>query len=414
MLRYFKGKACILQFVTAIAALVLLSACNDKPTDVGISFIADTVGVHSLSSDDSTLILSAEDYFTSTSIINAGRLFVGKNGSVSAISIIRFGDIPDTMNYVKESDIESATLYIYPTRYATGDTTGGKMSFKIKKVAGAWTEKAEWDSLFVPGFMESATLGSFSDAIKLKDTRPVIGISLDKKLIPEWLKQRPDTAAHVVNYGIALVPDESSTIINSFSADAIGSSGSSTKSFIKVIFHNTRKNARDTMTFTSAIDASFISKPTNTAGYINVQAGTSIYSILRFDVSCIPQFSGIHKAELEMTVAPEKCKFGNFGIDGTVRLDLVTTPADSVPINYYFAGPSTADTLKYYVPSIASSVEYWTRHGGKGMLLVKPADFTQGYKQLDKMVFYGPSYPDKSKRPRLKIIYSKQMRQNEK
>jgi len=83
-----------------------------------------------------------------------------------------------------------------------------------------WTAAANWDSINTPNFMDYQ-IASYNQKITLEDTMAIIIIDLDKKIIPEWFQLQPDTNIAIVNYGIALIPDDNSSIINTFGAEGI-------------------------------------------------------------------------------------------------------------------------------------------------------------------------------------------------
>ncbi len=112
----------------------------------------------------------------------------------------------------------SVTLYFSPERYAIGDTINGANPFIIKKVI-CLGQKMPLGIQFLFPTLWVIKLGRMTKKITLKDTMAVESISLDAKFVPEWLQLRPDTNVAVINYGIALIPQDNSTIINSIGAE---------------------------------------------------------------------------------------------------------------------------------------------------------------------------------------------------
>ena len=121
----------------------------------------------------------------------------------------------------------------------------------------------------------------------------------------------------------------------------------------------------------------------------------------------IPPLSAIHSAHFEMTLNKEKSLSGNYPIDSIIYAELFPTnrsfDLDTIIRSYDIK--KTDD--KFILPSITSAVEYWNRNQGKGVLVLQPAGNSNALWELDKLNFYGPGETDSTKRPVLKIIYTR-------
>lgn len=400
------------QVVSAIfffSFLVFLSSCNDLPTDVGSVLVGDTVNIKVLTNLDTTLLYATSIPNYSPSALNATKILCGRAHDIETISIIRFGYLPDSLDYLTEDDIVSSELFMYPRRYALGDTLNANFGFKLKKVENYWGVQANWDSISVPGFF-GREVGSYSGPIKLQDTMDRIKIDLEKKLITDWFKLRTDTVAAVVNWGIAMVPDANSNVVYTFGGEGISSSSSSNNPpIIKVVYKNKNKqNALDSIYLYTGINASFVNYPKFPNDEIVIQSGLDVQTLLHFDLSMIPTFSGIAKMELELTLNKDKSYFGNLKPKEYFRIDFVSDSLGAKSSNYYFADKLDSNSSVYKCSSITSAAELWNRYSGKGKLIIRGADLEQQFQRLDKFVFYGLDDPDLDKRPRVRVVYSTQ------
>lgn len=389
-----------------VITAIFLYACNEGPTEIGYNLLEDTTTVQKLTSDDTTIIYDITSQVHSANLFNTGRIFLGKARGIEAVSIIRFADIPDTLSYLQEGDIESVRLYLYPERYAMGDTINGTNNFIIKKVNMPWTAQANWDSISVPGFMDYQ-IASYNEKITLEDTMEVMTIDLDKKIIPEWFQLQPDTNIAVVNYGIALLPQDNSSIINSFGGEGINTQYMGTSATLRVVYKEKNKNYDiDTLFLYTGINSTFFKPDNYDSTDIIIQGGLDLQSDLYFDVSMLPPFSGINRVQLELTLNPEKSFSGNLEQTRKIMINYVNDTLNPASNYFYFAEPADSNSQVYTAYSISSAVQLWNRGKGKGVLRLNGYNFSDQYQKLDRWVFYGNNEPDSTKRPRVKIYYN--------
>lgn len=396
----------IIFFLFILISSVFLNSCNEGPTLVGYNFLQDTATIQKITSDDTTLIYDVKSKSHSNSLFNVGRIFVGKSRDIEAVSIIRFADIPDTLSYLQEDDIEGVRLYLYPERYALGDTINGSNNFIIKTVNLPWTIQANWDTINSAGFM-GEQIARYDQKIVLEDTIDIAVVDLDKKFFPNWLKLQPDTNAVVVNYGIALIPEDNSNIINSFGAEGLNVQTAGTSPTLRVIYKDKNKNYDvDTLFLYSGINTTFFKSDNYDSTDIVIQGGLDVQSDLYFDVSMLPPFSGINKVQLELTLNTAKTYAGNFEQTRAIIINYVSDSLNPASNYIYISEPADSNSNVYVAYSITSAVQLWNRGKGKGILRLSPYNFTDQYQRLDRWVFYGIDEPDKTKRPRVKIYYN--------
>lgn len=403
-----------LLFIPVISALIfLIVSCNDEPTFLGSSLLLDTIAIKSLTTNDTTLIVDSKSFLQRLQIFNAGSMFIGKSNDAIAISMLRFSGLPDTLGNKTDADIDSVTLTLPLLRYAYGDSLNQTaLTFKVYKIVKYWTNQSSWDTLFPSGstttdyFDNSKVLGTFTGSINQKAPDSTFGpitIQLDKQLIAEWFKLASDTNTVGTIWGIALVPDNNSTVIRTFSSQTV--TEARVHPYIRITYKRTA-DTLDTLILTSAIDASITNSNPPDEKSLIVQGAVSSRFKLSFDVSRIPDESAIHVAQLDLYQDTSASIFGNLKHDGTLEARLYTDSTYSSYLYFYTGGNDTSHPELYKFPTLTSAVQYWVSHGKKGELVFLPQGLENEYRKFDKMIFRGINDPDKAKRPALRIIYS--------
>jgi len=391
-----------------LSILLFLSSCNDLPTDIGSNLMNDSVAVFSITNVDTTILYNTTIPEFKDIGFNTTYNFCGKANDIEALTLVRFGNLPDTLDYLTADDIVSAQLFLYPNRYAFGDTNNAVYSFSVKKVENYWSDSANWDSVHTAGFM-GKTLGTHSGAIKLQDTMERVAIDLDKSFIPEWFQLRTDTsvAAPVINWGIALVPDNSSNVVYTYGGEGISTATDNIAPVMKVLYHN-KESELDSIYLYTGINATFFKAPEIPKDEILFQGGMNIKTNLYFDLSMIPQNSAIASMVLEFTLDKTKSFFGNLGTIEYFQLSYMIDSVTASDQYYYYVDKQDSNKVLFRCNSVTSAAELWNRDTGKGILQLSSADFEHSYGRLDRYVFYGINDPDPSKRPKVRVIYTKQ------
>lgn len=397
-------------FVT-ISFLLLLSSCNDQPSEVGTDLWIDTVTLHSISTSDTTLFSSTSNETKRFGLFRLGGLLLGKYEGITAITFVRFTNIPDTLNYVTENDIQECTLELTSQKYSFGDTVTNRLEFTIHKINNLWFNLTTWDSIVDPTkqpFYGVQQFGSFSGISTDKDTLP-LKVTLDKSIASEFFRLQADSNLRITNYGLALVPNGNTSIIRRFSTKSLSSSDQSKYVFLRVVFRNQRKNnALDTVLIESGVDATMVNDATpNSNQNLVIQGSLMKRAKIEFDLTMIPKDAFIHYAQLSFVRNEAESKGGTNGIDEFIGLSYYDNPDNaSITPTRLFLAERTANTQTYTFKSIVSLVEQWLRYSnGKGVAYLEP-EGTSKLLEIDKVSFYGISTPDSTKRPSLKIIYS--------
>ncbi|MFA5511534.1 MAG: hypothetical protein WC313_03705 [Candidatus Kapaibacterium sp.] len=399
-------------FIVSFAGLFLFVACNDKPSDLAVNLLPDTVAVRSVSSYDTLLITGKTVYAPKMPIFNNGSILIGKFGELNAVSVINFAFLPDTLGSLTESEIQSVEMTMFPDRYAFGDTVSGNYGFDIYKVVRRWVpDSTTHDSLMISpaNYFAQEKIMRWENRIDLKDSIDPVKITLPKDLIIEWLKTEEvlDTVSNTMkprripNWGIAFVPTENTSVIHRFEA-AAPSKTMSTEILVKY------KTAADTadreLNLVSGVDVTFLKDTEPDTSDIVIQNGLNYWTRFDFDVTSIPRYSGIHKAQFELTLDPERTRQGNVGLDSVVEFGYFVDGEQVSTFNY--TGGRQAESDKYLFPSLTSIIQYMNKYSGKFSLVLMPHSLNNQARELERLTFFGLNHSDSTKRPVLKIVYS--------
>jgi hypothetical protein len=383
---------------------------------MGSTLLYDTVAIYPISTQTHPLISSLDSRRIDFNIRDRGVFHVGIFKDVKAFSILQFFEVirnTDTLDYLRNynaSQILSCKLKIPLDKYVLGDTNS--ISFKIYNVTKDWPSdsiKQDYDQAL--GYLDmSKIIGEFTG----KDSSGFISIDINKELIIEWFNIWYDNKVlkdlTKITWGLALVPNNSVEAIRSF----IGYVNTSSNYPYLEVIYNDSLGIRDTLTIREETDKSFYSVAPNNPNELVVQGGVSTRGIIRFDITQIPYRSAIHEAQLELTINKDKSFSGNYGLDTIL---LWEQPRDTSKY-YYDALDVAKDRIlqydygkkiedKYYFYYIAPALELINRNKGLGEIAIRNSSTQDEKRELDRLVFYGLDAPDSTKRPVLKIIYSK-------
>lgn len=400
----------IIAFLFVFSAIQLLVSCNEDPTSMGSTLLQDTIAVFPISNSKDTLITGVGSFHYDLKTFSHGVLFIGKSNGYEAVSLIRLSEfikLTDSLDYLNDytSDkIISCKVKMSVNRYAFGNDSSNPaaMSFKVYPVSALWDTNTTWDNL--DAIIDKSKLsGQFNGSIELKDTMPDIEFDLDKELVLDWIKKwykyKNGDSLSVV-YGLALVPDENSSVIRAFNGS---SSLGNTSTKLTITFRDSL-DSLVTINLSTDYDKPYVKAPTPDSTELFIQGGVSQRGKITFDVSKIPPLSAIHSAQLELTLDKSKCLIGNLGIDSIINFGFPYKADDLGYLKWEYYSKLSGD--KFTFSNIARAIESWNIADGKGVLVFHPSDRKNEYHELDKLSFYGMNEPDSTKRPKLKIIYS--------
>lgn len=407
---------------TALLLLMLganFTACNDAPSDVGSAVMPDTVNARSISSLDTTLLLSSSSVLTRGVVFNAGILYIGATQSVRAATAIRMKNVPIYLGALTLADIDSAILTIQPLRFVYGDSTiqNNKLSFGVCELnkpiittdsSGSISASVRWPDLFTsgltpnPAFVAGDTIASFTGQISLRDTLDPIKLRLNdigKQMIASWFVKQADSSKRNSIYGIGFIPYASSTVIRGFSTQSLVNSTSPLVS-IKVYYRNS--SVRDSFDLQSGNDCSVVDADTVAQPLHLVQSIIQSEQRLTFDVSSIPATDAILKAQLTLTLDTTVTVLGNISTPN--KLSIISRfEKDSAKPNFgvSFTAGKTSGSNKVVFANVAQALDQARRsYGGKGAFSI-----VSNGTALERYAVYGLNAPA-AMRPTLVITYA--------
>lgn len=412
------------QHLLTIALLLLtlgaqFTACNDLPNDVGSAVIPDTVNARSISSQDTTILLSSSTVLTRGVVFNSGVLYIGATPAVRAATVLRMTNIPIYLGTVTLPDIDSVFLIMQPLRFVYGDSTiqNNKLSFGVCELnkpiitadsSGSISASVRWPDLFSsgltpnPAFLSADTIASFSGQIPLKDTLSPLRLRLNdagRQMIASWFMKQADSSKRTSIYGIGFVPYASCSVIRGFStASLVNPSASLVK--IKVYYRNAA--VRDSVEISSGNDCSVVDADSVAAPLHLVQSIIQSEQRLSFDISSIPATDAILKAQLTLTMDTTVTVLGNISTPN--KLSIISRfEKDSAKPNFgasYTSG-KTAGSNKVVFSNVAQALDQARRsYGGKGLFSI-----VSNGTSLERYAVYGLSAPA-ALRPTLVITYA--------
>jgi hypothetical protein len=410
-----KIKKTLTLMILVVIVNMFFASCNDAPTEVGTSFLQDTISVDIVGGTSELLPTTSTYTISKYHERNTGSMLVGETDKIKAASLMRF-NVPTNRNQIAEEDIKECKLYITPQKYAIGDTAGSnQLNFEIKEVTHSWSsDSIDYQDVFYSDilFENAREIGKWSGQInRTVDTIEPLIFDFPSKICYEWF-QKINDGLNITDtiWGISILPSSGSTIINNFRSFSNYSATSG--SFIRVFYYkDTAQTILDSFDMVTAEDCSVVeSKETDDKNDLVIQGGVRKHSRIDFDISSIPLLACINYAELVLTINEEKSYSGNVALPEMVSLQYFadTTVGEKLiqrvaTIIGYLDSTNHTFVFKNYLNAPMNKI---LRDGGKGTLVLTFQSEEYEYNQLGKYVFYGLNASDQSKRPKFRFVYS--------
>ncbi len=382
---------------TVIIIMIISAGSDEQPVTVGEGILPDEDFI-----DIDTLIVDAVDEIESFSyefpIVTSGaqHIFAGETSELRIESIFRFtppltevGLSPDT---VRNAELFEASLFLQPSYYA-GDSTE-VIPLYLHEVISGWST-ADFNKYVYESVNREKE--SIDDSMAmLGDTNATV-FRLPRELMLKWAQQGDQS---IISPGLILKSDDTANGIVGFHGPA-----GDNAPVLRIIYGT--EGAQDTVSITQTVRAfaGYLKKDFNLRNNIILQAGVSTRSVVRFDISQIPEGAFIHNAELELTRNPDlslshpevgDSLFAHQLIDpNKLTIDLTDRAGFTV---------TETDTVLTYTALVGDFVQRWvTIEENKGFVIRYHSE-TLG---LHRASFYTEAEDNAAKRPRLKIIYSR-------
>lgn len=380
-------------FILLVFAFPLFYGCENNINDEGISYISsDTIGTFLLDSQIDTLNIVSSNFIKYINTTSSSNMLVGKYSNYESKSLLKFKGLPT--NY-DTATVLSAKLKLRYNKTFYQDSLG-ITSFNIYKI----NKYYDYSTLTYDKFYNEIGTDILGTYTGTPTDTSQISITLDNQTVQDWFKYAHDTNYVNKNFGFVLLSNSNSNTIKAFYSSIYGNSNY-IPSFTAVMTYPSGR--QDTLTFSSSdfISLNYVPQINTIPGRIILQNGVAVKDILRFDISKLPGKVIINQATLEM-----KIDWANtfYTKDNDTRLTLNMLTDTSTLANDGVTYLSMQSDSNTYVLYFREAVQKWNNgvYPNLGILLKNIYD----YSNLDRYVFYGPDYPDASKRPRIKIRYS--------
>jgi hypothetical protein len=381
--------------------LLFLSACSEFPTSIGADLLKDDyIGISELNSASDTLLQSTSYFKVAQPLGAADRLLIGKVGDMEAGSLIKFNiAFVDSMKEAIKAGkivIKSANMVLYKT-YAFGDTNSTSPDFHAYEATTSWSPLT-----FTVDNLSSLGHNSQNLISDLKMDSTIAHCTLDKSIVLSWFKYAADTN-NTVNNGLYLKPSGNGTIMGFQSLSSYVDTVQVPRLWI--VYEKTGSYT-DTITIYPEGDLSFVTRSETIPGIpsedIIVQAGVTVNSLLKFDLSRIPAHSIVNSAELIVTADSIHTLRGTSYTDKLVAARLIDAAKKDSVTNYCTLEKSNG---KYSgnITSIIQNIYTSMQSGGTNNgIVLRAYDQLNGVEQF-AIKGFGAS---EAERPYLKITYT--------
>lgn len=343
--------------------------------------------------------IGSGSYWSTPVAGNDATLLIGSYQDVNSYFLLRFTDFSD----IDTADVLSAVLNLHQmSHFGEGDS----FAVQIYPVNTTWTEsEVKWPAI-KDGYDSGNPVGSFH--VQAADTLD-IGVDLPASLINGWI-----TAGD--NNGLLFAFEQAPFVAEFYSTSSAGYWAS-----LDVVYRAKAGNL-DTVIVSVVHDASLLKYDTQTPenslqqdiSRLRIGNGTGYRSLVKFDLSSIPQASTIHQAYLVLHVDGRQSytkSTGMFIAATVVAGDSIWTPGsiELDSLNLSPTGIAVSDNATFSITSASDIASLtmrvqewlWKQRPNYGLLLysLEEAD------NLSEMSFYS-GLDDSTLVPSLRITYS--------
>lgn len=376
-----------------LITILTIHGCEKNPNDLGLNFIPpiDTNSFRYLDSKADTILITNNNYKYFINTSQSQNILIGNYQNYQSKALLRFKNIDPNFD---SSNVISAILTLKYSNYYFKDKMGNT-SFNIFRVITNFNySNITFDSV-TSSNIGTTSLGSFSGVVADSSS---INVTLNNQTVKDWLEYAADTNYANKNYGVALLPNLSSTTIKGFyssfnSLDLVP--------YVTVIL--TKKGAADTITLNQSDYVSLSDAPSSIipSDRFILQNGIAYRNILNFDLRKLPNNVIINNASLQFTIDNASSFISPF-TDKSIVIGMVIDSAGKKDSIFKLAFLNT-DSLTYSV-NLNGVFQRWNSN-----ILPNLGISMKNYfelQNLDNFVFYSPSVSDTTKMPRLKITYT--------
>lgn len=384
-------------FLLLVSLSLLTMNCADDPTSLGLKFLPsnETTGVMIFDSYLDSMVMTSKNFKYRVNSYFSPNLIVGQTANYSSKALIKFSNLPDDKD---SAVVNSAYLVLKYKNYYFPNTAAdslGQISFDIYKVIQNINYQTVTLDSVTSSTFGTVTQGSYT-GIPTADTQEVV-INLNTTLVRDWFEYAADPNYSVPNYGIALSPNASSSVLKAFYSSQ---TGSDVKPKIVVIY--TKYGDTDTL-FHDISETMFLADVNLTPlpERFYLQAGVSYDQIMRFDVSKIPSTATINDVQLILTLDSAGSIFTRISNKGLAAA-FVTDSALIKTEGFIFDGIVSGNQFVFRTRMMTAFQRWLNNTSNQGLMIIPGAQTSN----LDLFSFYDVNASDPNKRPRVIIKYT--------
>lgn len=391
----------ILRFLALTALIgILLTACNDKSTDLGADLVPGTDSLYAISSLDSLIVDSMQTLYEPTPLFNNTYFLLGTTGTSHARIFLELVNYP-TIGSADKYEVLQADLLFEQMAYRYGpDTAARSVDLRAYELQKMWDPAVTWDSVYDAGGRSSyystaqQPMGSLTRTLTDADT--IVPMPIDVAVAKRWLVHGVDSTLRQDIFGMA-IEAAGGQHIQQFR----NKSGASQVFRFRVITKHVDSAAPDTTTIESVV-ANLVHAPAPEAGALISQGAVAFRPAIDVNLSRLPANAVILEASLRLTLDPATSTQGT--TDGDAVLKTFIVPEGSTVTYEYRSRISTAN--QYLFSNMAAPLQRLLRtqtHTGR---LRIGADGGNEAWQMNRLSFM-TSTAERSQRPVLTIIYTR-------
>ncbi len=382
--------------LTLLLIMAVIQSCEKEVNDLGFNYIPpdDTLGTLILESGKDSMQITAFNYRKYINTYLSEMNLIGKYQNYESKFFIKFtGDFGS----YDSCSVLAADLYLSYNNYYYQDSLG-QLSFNVYPLTDTISFSTATADKLPPEIIGIDILGSYS-GIPADSVR--IGFPVDTSIVRKWIWKAANSNYPFNNYGIALVPNSSSTSIKGFLPGIYVAD--SLKPTIRAIV---QKNSDiDTIFIRNSESVTFNTAPESIMmnERFVIQSGVSFRNSMNFDLSKLPPRVTINEAYLELTLDSSSSYIKRTNETRIAFSMIIDSSAKTSDGFYYYSSRTDTNKNIFYV-RIQPIFQKWSLSINPNLgILVNYIYETIG---LDKYVFYSPDASDVSKRPKLRIRYT--------
>ncbi|MBN1633829.1 MAG: hypothetical protein JW917_06665 [Ignavibacteria bacterium] len=375
---------------------IVLQSCEKEPNDLGFNYIPtdDTLGTIVLDSQTDSMQITSDNYRKYINTYLSEFNLIGKYQNYESKFFMKFtGDFGS----YDSCSVLSADLYLSYNNYYFQDSLG-HLSFNVYPLNDTITFSTATADNLPSTIIGTEILGTYS-GVPVDSAR--IGIPFDTSIVRKWIWLASNSGYSFKNYGIALVPNSSSTSIKGFLPGIYVADN--LKPTIRAIVE--KNSDIDTIYIRNSENVSFNTVPESimmNERFI-IHSGISFRNVLKFDLSKLPFQVTINEAYLELTLDSSSSYIKNSN-ETRIAFSMITDSAEKKSDGSYYYTARTDTNKNIFYIRFQPIFQKWNLgiNPNYGILV----NYIYEYNGLDKYVFYSPDALDASKRPRLRIRYT--------